>query len=93
MEKTNLEQYAQLRTLLDSLEIGALRYYLDPQDPRLSQQHYDYLIKALKPIIDKIWDLTATSKKKPLADPCPEGMYWCNGCCIPYPCIGISLDN
>jgi len=93
MEKTNLEQYAQLRTLLDSLEIGALRYYLDSQDPRLRQQHYDYLIKALKPIINKIWDLSATKKKKSIeADPCPEGMYWCAGCCIPYPCLGISLD-
>ena len=92
MKKTDLEQYAQLRTLLDSLEIGALRYYLDSHNPRLRKQHYDYLIKTLEPIITKMWDPTSTRKKKtiPEADPCPEGMYWCSGCCVPYPCISLN---
>ena len=88
MEKTNLEQYAHLRTILDSLEIGALRYYLDSADPQVRQKHFDYLTKHLMPIIDKLWGTSSDKRKKGLEVDCPDGYHECNGCCVPYPCLG-----
>jgi len=81
MKKVNLNQYAQLRTILDSLQIGALRYYLDPDDPGDQEEHFDYLYKELMPIIQHIWAKTKDVE-------CPEGYFDCNGCCVPYQCIG-----
>ena len=98
MAKTNLEEYARLRTMLDSLEIGALRYYLDPTDPKVRTDRLEYLTKQLMPIVDKIWGTGSTKKgppkkKKKVEIDCPDGYHDCNGCCVPYPCIGILLDN
>ncbi|HBB94563.1 MAG TPA: hypothetical protein DC054_04170 [Blastocatellia bacterium] len=92
MAKTNLEEYAQLRTILDSLEIGALRYYLNPTDPKVRSERLEYLTKQLMPIVNKIWGTGPTKKKKKGLIDCPDGYHDCNGCCVPYPCIGISLD-
>ena len=48
---TNPKAYADLRTMLDSLEMGALRYYLNGQG--LSQpQKFKYLQEKLMPLID-----------------------------------------
>ena len=93
MAKTNLEQYAQLRTILDSLEIGSLRYYLNPTDPKVRTERLNYLTTQLMPIVDTIWGPGSTKKKKKGLIDCPDGYHDCNGCCVPYPCIGILLDN
>lgn len=93
MAKTNLEEYARLRTILDSLEIGALRYYLNPTDPKVRTERLDYLTTQLMPIVDKIWGPGPARKKKKKDVDCPDGYHDCNGCCVPYPCIGIVLDN
>jgi len=92
MAKTNLEEYAQLRTILDSLEIGALRYYLNPTDPKVRTERLNYLTTQLMPIVDTIWGPGSTKKKKKGLIDCPDGYHDCNGCCVPYPCIGIALD-
>ena len=81
MSKVDLQQYVQLRTMLDSLQIGALRYFLDPDDPETQREHFDYLYERLMPIIQHIW-----AKKKDIE--CPDGYFDCNGCCVPYQCIG-----
>jgi len=80
MKKVDLNQYVQLRTMLDSLQIGALRYFVDPEDPCEQEAHFEYLYKHLMPIIQHVW---AQSKDTD----CPEGYYDCNGCCVPYQCI------
>ena len=80
MKQPNLDQYAQLRTLLDSLQIGALRYYLEANDTVEQDERFVYLNKHLRPIIDKMW-------AKPQLIDCPQGYYECDGCCVPYPCL------
>jgi len=84
MKKVDLNQYVQLRTMLDSLQIGALRYYLDPDNPGDREEHFDYLSAQLMPIIEHIW-----AKKKDVD--CPEGYFDCNGCCVPYQCV-VGFD-
>ena len=77
----NYKQYAELRTILDSLEIGALRYYLNAPDPGQQEANFQYLKKQTRPILDHIW-------KGPKDVDCPEGYHDCGGCCVPYDCMG-----
>jgi len=84
----NYKQYAQLRTILDSLEIGALRYYLNAANPGEQEANFEYLKNATKPILDHIW-----AKKDPREDECPEGYHDCGGCCVPYNCIGGAFPK
>jgi hypothetical protein len=78
---TNLQQYALLRTILDSLETGALRYYMSAATEAEREADFNYLKNKLTPIIDHIW-------AKSEADPCPDGYYNCDGYCVSYPCTG-----
>ena len=84
---TNPKEYANLRTLLDSLEIGALRYYLSGQGASQPQK-YKYLEDQLMPIIQQLWH-PAQRSAEPLID-CPDGYFDCAGCCVPYKCPDIS---
>jgi bacterioferritin (cytochrome b1) len=77
---TNLQQYVELRTLLDSLESGALRYYLNAANQTEQEEHYHYLTTKLGAINNHIW-----TKKAGIA--CPDGYVECNGCCVPYNCV------
>ena len=84
--KTNLAQYARLRTILDSLEIGALRYYLDAESAAEREQRFEKLKSALLPIIREIW-----GQSEAIAPECPEGYIDCDGVCVPYQCVGGSF--
>ena len=77
----NYKQYAQLRTILDSLEIGALRFYLNAADPIEQAAHFDYIKEKTKPILEHFWGRNRD-------DTCPEGYHDCDGCCVPYNCMG-----
>jgi hypothetical protein len=81
---TNLKQYANLRTLLDSLEVGALRFYLGGKGMSASQK-YRYLEKKLMPLIDEVWH-QPQGLKKVAEMQCPPGYYECMGVCVPYLC-------
>ena len=87
---TNPKDYTNLRTLLDSLEVGALRFFLSGTG--LSQpQKYKYLRDKLIPIIDEPWHPPQRAKqpgldKLGLEGVCPDGYYDCEGCCMPYKC-------
>ena len=90
---TNLKQYTDLRTLLDSLEVGALRFYLNDKGNMTPTQKYRYLKEMLMPVIDEVWhQLRATDpvgRKKKLASAeieCPPGYFACDGVCVPYNC-------
>lgn len=72
------DPYVRLRTMLDSLEIGAIRYYLMATGSSGKTQRYNELSEALMPIINWLWHV-------PDVD-CPEGYVDCHGCCVPYPC-------
>ena len=76
---TDLKQYVMLRTILDSLQTGALRYYMDAGTQAERDKRFNYLKTKLTPIIEHIW-------VKPKADPCPDGYYNCDGYCVSYPC-------
>jgi hypothetical protein len=75
----NDSQYTLLRTILDSLETGALRYYMSATSEAERDANFKYLRDKLTPIIDHLW-------QKQKADPCPDGYYNCDGYCVSYPC-------
>jgi len=78
--ETDLHQYAQLRTILDSLDIGALRYYLDAASLEEQKKNFECLEAELMPIIKRIWART------PDTEGCPDGYMECYGVCVPYNC-------
>jgi hypothetical protein len=80
--KTDCEQYVELRTILDSLEIGAIRFYLDKTTPAEKKERFEKLRDQLMPIVTEVW-----GGRKGLALGCPEGYTNCNGCCVPYDCF------
>lgn len=85
---TNPKQYANLRTLLDSLEVGALRFYLSGTGMS-ARQKYRYLEDKLMPIIDEVWHQPQGAKKV-VEMQCPPGYYECMGVCVPYLCPELS---
>ena len=80
----NLQQYVLLRTILDSLDTGALRYYLDATTEAERTANFKYLKRKLTPIIDHIW----AKPDKLMEVDCPNGYHDCDGYCVSYPCIG-----
>ena len=74
----DLESYVKVRTLIDSLECGALRFLLREQTGRGGRK--DQLEQKLMPIIEWVW------KQGGGEIDCPEGYVDCQGVCVPYPC-------
>jgi hypothetical protein len=74
------KQYVELRTLLDSLEVGALRYYLDGTTPAEKTKNFDALKPKLMEVIHLVWGSAKTIR-------CPAGYNECDGCCVPYICF------
>ena len=75
----DLDSYVRLRTILDSLEFGAIRYFL--KEPEGQGDRFDQLNAQLMPIIDWLW-------KKDAEIECPAGYIDCHGVCVPYQCPG-----
>ena len=76
----DLDKYAELRLVLDSLERGVLRYYLEAPSQAERDRRLRYLRDNLQPIHDQVWGRAG-------GQPCPPGYFDCNGCCVDYPCI------
>lgn len=74
-------EYVALRTILDSLEIGALRFYLDKTTPEEKSKRFEELKFELMPIIKRLWG------EKALEEGCPDGYFNCDGVCVPYACF------
>jgi hypothetical protein len=72
-------QYVRLRMLLDSAEIGSIRYYLNGTNPAEKNKNFETLEPLLMRIIDLVWQ---GAKKIP----CPPGYSNCDGVCVPYQC-------
>jgi len=54
------KDYVELRTVLDALEIHALRYFLEGKNVAKRKDRAAEIIKALKPVLEKVH---ANSKK------------------------------
>lgn len=81
-EKEFYKAYARFRTVLDGLEITALRYCLKDADPAKRIKRAKEVEKKIMPIITEL-----QNKLNPTANTlCPEGFYNCGGCCVPYQC-------
>jgi hypothetical protein len=76
-KSADLDKYVRLRTILDSLEFGAIKYFLKTTDGK--GERFDELSSQLMPIIDWLW-------KKDQNIECPEGYMDCHVVCVPYPC-------
>jgi len=79
---TNPKEYVNLRTLLDSLEMAALRYFLNRTGSQAEK--FKYLNSKLRPIADELW------KQAGQSDDCPPGFFRCDGMCVPYECPDLS---
>lgn len=75
-------EYERLRTLLDSLEIGALRYYLNDTDAAEKARRFEKLSSTLLPICREFWGGTESIA----LGGCPPGYNDCDGVCVPYQC-------
>jgi hypothetical protein len=90
------EKYMRLRTILDSIEMGSLRFVLSASSPEEKVKRAEKLIDKLLPIAEKIsrWieqGQPASATRAAAAvdvddDPCPDGYVLCHGVCVPYPC-------
>ncbi len=74
--------YMRLRTVLDSLELTALRYCLKDTDAAKRTARAEELERVLMPIITEYQNKMRTNS----SGGCPDGYFDCNGCCVPYPC-------
>jgi hypothetical protein len=74
-------EYVRLRTILDSLEIGAIRYYRDGKDEAEKRERLAGLEAELLPVIRRLYPV-----KVGIAGGCPSGYISCDGVCVPYSC-------
>jgi len=77
-------EYARLRTITDSLELGAIRYFMSGPNKgeRLAQVE-----ALLREAIDFLW---RDGESSPID--CPEGYTNCHGACVPYQCPGENFE-
>jgi len=87
--------YVQLRTVLDGLELGAIRHYLAGRTAAERRNRSDYLAELLRPIAKQLITGSAASMKTVMTSigdggdvigGCPDGLRECNGVCVAYPC-------
>lgn len=73
--------YIRLRTVLDALEINALQYCLEIENPATRKLRAEELVAWLMPVINKI-------KLGPGGGggECGDGYHNCGGVCVPYQC-------
>ena len=77
---TDLRQYAELRMILDSVQRGALHYYLYASSQAERDKRLKYLREKLKPIHDRVYGVSREST-------CPPPLYDCGGYCCDTPCL------
>lgn len=80
--ETDLTQYAQLRTILDSVQSGVLNHYCNAKSQAERDDLFNYLKANLKPIHDYLRAMGPGGR-------CPAGEYDCGGYCSAYPCLTL----
>jgi hypothetical protein len=78
-ESYDPNQYVRLRTILDSLEDGSIRYYLEFQDSPEGNKRFEEIESRLMPIVRWLWGGGEELN-------CPPGYSNCDGVCVPYVC-------
>jgi hypothetical protein len=78
-----LKKYAELRTVMDSLEVFGLQYCLKPATNKERIRKIDGVIKDLKPLVKKYGGAPSKSANN---QGCPPGYCECGGVCVPYDC-------
>ncbi len=71
--------YIRLRTVLDALEISALRYCLIDADAAETIRRAKELEELLMPIVTRL--------QNKITRDCPDGYFNCGGCCVAHPCV------
>ncbi len=77
------QTYIKFRSVLDALEISAMRYFLKDKDDAGRIKRAEELEEKLAPII-KEYQNQMMREDNP--GECPEGCFDCGGYCLPYPC-------
>ena len=83
------KHYARLRTVLDALEIFALRHCLDGTTTDERIQLADAIEADLTPYIRK-YGGTPQKGSAGSEGECGEGYFNCGGICVPYQCVADS---
>ncbi len=78
-----LKAYARLRTVLDSMEITALRYCLMDTNSAKRIKRAKEIENVVMPVIKEF----ESKIPKQSLRPCPDDLFNCDGCCLPYPCV------
>ena len=89
-----LPGYVSLRTVLDAVEVGALRFFLSGETDVERSERGKKLEKELRAVLRQIEKRSAPAAKVALSrsddaapdSGCPDGYFLCDGCCVPYPC-------
>lgn len=79
-EATSDQAYVQLRTILDSVQIGAIRYFVSATTPEARREKVEQIQELLMPTVRLFWGNDSG------AIDCPEGYTECHGACVPYTC-------
>ena len=89
--------YVELRTVLDGLELSAIRHYLAGKTAAERRNRSDYVAELLRPIARQLIEGSAAPGGRLMAfnrdtsdvmggGGCPEGLHDCNGVCVAYEC-------
>jgi hypothetical protein len=70
--------YVRLRTVLDALELAALRFYLCKETAEERDQAGEKIESMALDMIGNLRNVHAGA--------CPRGYNNCGGVCVPYPC-------
>jgi len=74
--------YERLRTVLDGLQVSALRYCLEEKTAAKRVKRIAEVDEILMPIIIEMQRKLTIAH----AGGCPEGYFDCGGVCVPYQC-------
>ncbi len=81
------EAYIRLRTILDAIEISALRYCLKDANAAKIIKRVNEIEALLKPVNTRL-----RIKMHIRPGDCEDGFFNCGGYCVPYPCF-IEMCN
>jgi hypothetical protein len=78
--------YIRLRTVLDALEVNALRYCLDNTNTAERIKRAADIERMLMYVIEQVQGIPKKSSDVNRLGICDDGYYNCGGVCVPYQC-------
>jgi len=92
VERNFPKEYIRFRTVLDALEVNALRYCLSGTSAAERKRRAAEIEALLMPIIEKVNGRPKKSSDVTLPGVCDDGYHNCGGICVPYQCPENSLE-